>query len=224
MTIAVFGSDGRVGSKVAAIAEARGHTVLPVEKGQAPLFDKQNADVVIDFSAADATDEVCSFCRSHRCPLVTGVTGRNETQQRAIDELSQQLPVTAKSNFAAGINALRAAVETLSRQLADWDCEIVEIHRKGKIDSPSGTAKMLAATAAKRKSFKGVTIHSLRCGSNFGCHSVIFATQGESLTLTHQAENTDIFAKGAVQTAERLAVEFAKNIPDGNRIGTVDFE
>ena len=161
-------------------------------------------DAVIDFSTAAATAEVCEFCRQHHSPLVSGVTGRNEEQSQLIERLATELPVVCKSNFSVGVDMLHRLSEIVAKELADWDCEIVEIHRRGKLDAPSGTAKSLAATVAKQKSFKKVTVHSLRCGSNFGKHEIVFAANGESLTITHQAENVDIFANGAIVTAEKL--------------------
>ena len=205
MVIAVYGAKGRVGSKVVEIAEQRGHTVYPIDISidNAHPSD-EHIDVVIDFSTAAATAEVCEFCRLHRCGLASGVTGRNEGQSQQIEQLARELPVVTKSNFSVGVDVLNRICEIVAKELADWDCEIIEIHRKGKLDAPSGTAKSLAVSVARQKSFKKVTVHSLRCGSNFGKHEVIFATNGESLTFTHQAENVEIFAKGAVLAAEKL--------------------
>ena len=233
MNVAVFGANGRVGSKVVEIATKRGHKVIPIDIKSDKFNDKtvlaatfaeqrsisvmttkvealadvkkvEKIDVVIDFSTAAATQDVCDFCAKHHCALVSGVTGRNEQQQQLIDDLSGQLPVVCKANFSQGVDMLHRICEIVARELPDWDCEIVEIHRKGKLDAPSGTAKSLAATVAQQKSFKRVTTHALRVGSNFGKHEVIFATNGESLTLTHQAENVDIFALGAIIQAESL--------------------
>lgn len=207
MNIAVFGAKGRVGSKVVEIAEKRGHTVIPIDIKEVKSTKNSNTytvDAVIDFSVAEATNEVCDFCRQHRSPLVSGVTGRNEQQEKEIERLSNELPVVCKSNFSVGVDMLHRICEIVAKELPDWDCEIVETHRKGKLDAPSGTAKSIAATIAQQKSFKKVTVHSLRCGSNFGKHQIVFATNGESLTLTHQAENVDIFALGAVLEAEKL--------------------
>ena len=215
MNIAVFGAQGRVGSKVVEIAKTRGHTVIPIDK-DVQNGDNNNCkntnnlktvstiDAVIDFSTAVATQDVCEYCKAHNCALISGVTGRNEEQQQLIDDLSNTLPVVFKSNFSVGINMLHKICEIVARDLPDWDCEIVEIHRRGKIDAPSGTAKSLASTIAKQRNFKRVTTHALRCGSNFGRHEIVFATNGESLTLTHQAENVDIFALGAVIECEKL--------------------
>ena len=215
MNIAVFGAQGRVGSKVVEIAKNRGHNVIPIDtkeqnndkincKNTNNLKTVSTIDAVIDFSIAVATQDVCEYCKAHNCALISGVTGRSEEQQRIIDDMSTKLPVVCKSNFSVGIDMLHMICEIVARELSDWDCEIVEIHRRGKIDAPSGTAKSLASTIARQRNFKKVTTHALRCGSNFGRHEVVFATNGESLTLTHQAENVDIFALGAVLEAEKL--------------------
>ena len=204
MKIAVFGAQGRVGSKVVEIAEKRGHTVVPIDVKDCEVEKHNYIDVVIDFSTATATKDVCDFCEKHHCALVSGVTGRNEEQQQLINKLSKELPVVCKSNFSVGVDMLHRLCEIVAQELPDWDCEIVEIHRRGKLDAPSGTAKSIAATIAKNKSFKKVTTHALRCGSNFGKHEIVFATNGESLTLTHQAETVDIFALGAIIEAEKI--------------------
>ncbi|MCH5159216.1 MAG: 4-hydroxy-tetrahydrodipicolinate reductase [Clostridiales bacterium] len=210
MNIAVFGARGRIGRKVVEIATGRGHNVWKIDRDwQENALG--NVDTVIDFATADATKEVCEFCKAHNSALVSGVTGRNDEQLRQIDELSAILPTVCKANFSLGVNMLYELAETAAKKLADWDCEIVEIHHRNKTDSPSGTAKQLAGIIAKEHSFKKVTVHALRAGSNHGNHTVIFAANGESLTLTHQAESRDIFARGAVLEAERLAGGASKN-------------
>lgn len=74
---------------------------------------------------------------------------------------------------------------------------------QAKADCPSGTAKLLACDIMQNGT-RIVRVHSLRCGSNFGKHQVVFATDGESITVTHQAENVEIFALGAVHKAEEM--------------------
>ena len=202
MNIAVFGAKGRVGSAV--VRSASNHNVWQIDKDfcENPL---EIVDVVIDFSLPDATNQVVEFCKMHHCPLVTGVTGRNADEQRLIDELENHVTVVEKDNFSKGISLLTEICQYVS-QNCNWDCEIVETHHTRKKDSPSGTAKTLAGKIAKaRGEFCHVAIHSLRLGSNFGKHQVVFATQGESLTVTHQAENVDIFAKGALDIALKIA-------------------
>ena len=201
MNIAVFGAKGRVGSAVVRLA--KGHSVWQIDKDW-NINPLDEVDVAIDFSLPSATKDVVDFCKLHSCPLVTGVTGRNGSQLQLIDELAQQVTVVAKDNFCQGIALLKDVCQYIANS-CNWDCEIVETHHKNKVDSPSGTAKMLASTIAQSKGeFGKVTIHSLRVGSNFGRHVVVFGTSGESLTITHQAEGVDIFAKGALECALRV--------------------
>ena len=231
MVIAVFGANGRVGKQTVKAATERGHCVYGIDADGAYLYQAKahsqcadNAapikaiktddglvdteiDAVIDYSTASATQQVCEFCLKHRCALVSGVTGRNDEQTQLVKQLSASVPVVCKANFSTGIAALTEICRQLALMLPDWDCEIVEIHRREKTDAPSGTAKQLAATLAQRKSFTQTAVHSLRAGSNFGCHCVVLASKGESLTLTHQAENVDIFAYGAVKQAEKTVAE-----------------
>lgn len=118
-----------------------------------------------------------------------------------LEETKKIVPVQESANFSVGMQQMYAVCRILAK--LGWDTEIVETHRKGKLDSPSGTAKQLA-TEITQNGTRDVTIHSLRAGSNFGTHEVIFATVGESLTITHRAENVQIFALGAVKCAEEL--------------------
>ena len=200
MKIAVFGANGRVGSKVCEIAKSRGHQVIAIDK-DTEVPKNCDVDVVIDFSTPEATESVCDFCCKHHCPLVSGVTGRNKEQKEILEETGRSVTVKESANFSVGMQQMYALCQTLAK--LGWDTEIVETHRKGKLDSPSGTAKQLACEITQNGTRK-VTIHSLRAGSNFGTHEVIFATEGESLTLTHRAENVQIFALGAIKCAEEL--------------------
>ena len=203
MNIAVFGARGRMGKRVVEIAKGRGHNVWQIDKDwqNNPL---EHVDVVIDFSNNAATKDLCDFCKTKKAPLVSGVTGRNEQELQMIEDLSKSFPVVCKANFSQGVNMLYEIAEAVAKKLKDWDCDIVEVHHRDKLDSPSGTAKHLASVVSKDHSFKKVTIHAIRAGTNNGCHTIIFSSNGESLTLTHQAENRDIFARGAVLEAERL--------------------
>lgn len=204
MNVAVFGANGRVGARVVEIAKKRGHDVWLIDKDYSENR-LDSVDVVINFATAQATGDVVNFCKNHKCPLVTGATGLSDEQQRLLEDLSKSVTVTEKANFATGVDMLHKLCDIVSRELK-WDCAIVETHRKGKKDAPSGTARGLATVIAQNfGSFSSVETHALRMGSNFGKHAVTFATDGESLTLVHQAENVDIFALGAVKEAERIA-------------------
>lgn len=204
MNITVFGAKGRVGSAVCNIAAKRGHCVLAIDKLDIPdsNFVPQ---VVVDFSTHQATRQVVDYCAKNNCPLVTGVTGHTTAEQSAIDKLSQQVQVVQQANFAHGVKVLQQLCQLAAKLCNNWDIDVIETHRKHKADSPSGTAKKIAALLTKEQgNFGCVTIHSLRSGSNFGKHEIVFGGCGESLTITHQAENCDVFATGALDVAEQI--------------------
>jgi 4-hydroxy-tetrahydrodipicolinate reductase len=123
--------------------------------------------------------------------------------------------------MSLGINLLLGLVEDVARRLGpDWDVEIMEMHHRGKLDAPSGTALALGrAAAAGRKMMleevqqrgrDGITgprrtgdigFAALRGGDAVGDHHVVFAGAGERLELTHRATSRSIYAKGAVEAA-----------------------
>lgn len=210
-----------MGKSVCKLAKERGHSVWEIDKDTKRASEKDGAtgaskiqfyahksnsssgqvDVAIDFSTAEATQEVCEFCKAHRCALVSGTTGRDAEQQQCLEELKKHTQVCEKANFSKGIDM----TEKICKMLAplNWDCDIVETHRKAKADRPSGTAKQLYKTLLLNGT-RTVCVHSLRSGSNFGRHEIVFGTNGESLTIIHQAENVDVFARGALDVAEDL--------------------
>ncbi len=121
-----------------------------------------------------------------------------------------------------GINLLSVLVEQAARALpsADWDIEVLEMHHKHKVDAPSSTAFLLGQAAAKgrgidlgensvrvRDGHTGprpagtIGFATLRGGAVIGDHSVIFAGEGERLTLSHSAGDRSLFARGALQAA-----------------------
>lgn len=162
-------------------------------------------DVAIDFSAPSALPQTVEFCKAHNCDLVYGVTGLDFEQEQILASLGKSVTVVRRANFSAGAKLLEKIAIIAARELKNWDCDVVEVHRKGKIDSPSGTAKNLVYELSKaRGSFSATTVTSIRSGTEFGTHTVIFGGDGESLTITHRAQSVDVFAKGALDEAEKL--------------------
>lgn len=216
MVVAVFGAKGRVGERVCQLAKQRGYAVLEIDVKNKTrdncadnLCVEEKVDVTIDFSVAAATREVCEFCKAHRCILVTGTTGRSAEEMQCLEELKKHVRVCEKANFSKGFELTEKICKILAP--LNWDCDVVETHRKGKADRPSGTAKQLYQ-ALLMGGTRTVCVHSLRNGSNFGRHEIVFGTNGESITIVHQAENVDIFARGALDEAEKLVAETKREI------------
>ena len=182
-------------------------------------------DVVIDFSSHNATPGIAALCAESRKALVIGTTGHTPEGRNQITALKSQIPIVLSSNFSTGVNMLfwltRKAGEILG---PNYDLEIIEMHHRLKRDAPSGTAQTLAEILAEvrkqqlaqvarhgregivgQRTDEEIGIHSIRGGDVVGDHTVVFATSGERLELTHKASNRETFALGALRAAQWVA-------------------
>lgn len=218
----IIGHKGRMGQALLkAVAEA-GHEVSGgVDAGEQPGPLATRCDVLVDFSAPSALSANLAAARVAGTPMLIGTTGLEDEHHRLIDESAQYLPILQTGNTSLGVTLLAHLVkEAASRLGPDWDIEIVEMHHRMKVDAPSGTALLLGEAAAagrgidlanhKESGRDGITgarkegaigFAALRGGTVAGDHSVILAGDEERVTLTHNAENRMIFARGAVKAA-----------------------
>ena len=177
-------------------------------------------DVVIDFSAPAATQELCEEALENPTALVIATTGFTAHQQNLLTEASKEMPVLYASNMSAGIALLKQLVEQVAATLTDFDIEIVEQHHRHKVDAPSGTALTLGEFAAKgrgldldavrvsgrdgqigARSKDEIAVMALRGGDIVGRHTVGFYNDGEFLELNHTATSRETFSKGAIRAA-----------------------
>lgn len=180
-------------------------------------------DVIIDFSAPVATQELCEEALKNPTPLVIATTGFTAHQQNLLTEAAKEMPVLYASNMSAGIALLKQLVEQVSSTLKDFDIEIVEQHHRHKVDAPSGTALTLGEFAAKgrgldlddvrvsgrdgqigARSKDEIAVMALRGGDIVGRHTVGFYNDGEFLELNHTATSRETFSKGAIRAAKWL--------------------
>lgn len=204
-------SDPAIGTDVGAHAQI-GSLGVALE-----ALERIEADVVIDFSAPDATRAIAQ--REDVSALVSGTTGLTDDDFAALDALAERAPVLWAPNMSVGVNVLFHLAEEAARILGDrYDAEIVEMHHRHKVDAPSGTAKRLAERVAKGKSLGSeafvygregqvgprgteIGVMTLRGGGVVGEHSLYLTDDGERLELTHRALDRAIFARGAVDAA-----------------------
>jgi 4-hydroxy-tetrahydrodipicolinate reductase len=178
-------------------------------------------DVVIDFSFHQATAEFVELCARHKKAIVVGTTGHSDAEKKRILACASQIPMVIASNYSTGVNTLFWLTQKAAEILGPgFDLEVIEMHHRTKKDAPSGTAVTLAEILAQvrkqqlskviRHGREGITgertdteigMHSLRGGDVVGDHTVIFATNGERLELTHKAASRDTFANGALRAA-----------------------
>ncbi|MFN2542579.1 MAG: 4-hydroxy-tetrahydrodipicolinate reductase [Chthoniobacterales bacterium] len=202
--ILLVGAKGRMAQTIVDLAKAEPNIeiVAQCDLGDAIAPAMNNSDVSIDFSHADAIEEICRAAVVQRQPLVIGTTGHSAAQRQLIQETAQSVPIVFASNFSVGVNALFALTRRAGEILRDFDISIVETHHTMKKDAPSGTAKTLAQIAkSTRKIDKEIPIESIREGEVVGEHTVTFSTMSERLELTHRAASRAIFARGALRAA-----------------------
>lgn len=175
-------------------------------------------DVIIDFSIPEATFNILKFANIHKIPTVIATTGFTDEQREKIQEFSKNFPIFISANMSYEINLMAKLVAEISQKLPESDIEIVETHHNRKIDSPSGTALILANSINnaldntmtytydrhsknEKRDKKEIGIHSIRGGTEVGKHSVIFFGNNESLEITHNVNSRSVFANGAVKAS-----------------------
>jgi 4-hydroxy-tetrahydrodipicolinate reductase len=187
-----------------------------------PLAAFAKADGVLDFSLPAASVEFAGYAAQARIVHVIGTTGCSQEDDSRIAAAARHATIVKSGNMSLGVNLLAALVEQAAKALdrQDFDIEILEMHHRHKVDAPSGTALLLGEAAARgrgielqRESVRGRDGHTgprrpgsigfaaLRGGSVVGDHSVILAGPGERITLSHDAEDRGIFARGAAKAA-----------------------
>jgi len=180
------------------------------------------SDAVIDFTRTELLAHHAELAMRHSTALIVGTTGFDDAARAVIDQAAAKIPVVQAANMSVGVTLLGQLVRQVAAKLdaGIFDIEIVEMHHRHKIDAPSGTALALAQAAAEgrqvtlddvaRKTRDGqigprpkgeIGISTLRGGDVVGDHTVIFASEGERIELTHKASSRQIFARGAVRAA-----------------------
>lgn len=229
-SIGLIGAAGRMGRAIAETAAAydaevsggfdRDGVVLGAHQDLAHLAAA--CDVLVDFSSPAALALNLAAAAAAGTPIVIGTTGLGSEDHARIDEVAASIPILQTANTSLGVNLLRKLVEQAARALGpEWDIDIVEMHHRHKLDTPSGTALLLGASAnagrgavareldrfdrmqegTHKREEGGIYYASLRGGSVAGDHQVIFAADGERIELGHRAESRAIFARGALKAA-----------------------
>jgi 4-hydroxy-tetrahydrodipicolinate reductase len=230
-SIGILGVRGRMGQAIANAAASAGATIAGGIGRDGSVHGDYGtiealaaaSDVLVDFTAPDALAGHLAAAVDAETPIVIGTTGLTPGHHQAIDVAAASIPIVQTANTSIGVNVLRGLVEQAARRLGpDWDIEIVEMHHRHKLDTPSGTALLLGASAnagrgaasnIEKNRFDrmqegphareegGIYYAALRGGSVAGDHMVVFAGDGERIELGHRAESRAIFAKGAVEAA-----------------------
>lgn len=178
-----------------------------------------DADVIIDFSRPDSLDSLVKYAEAKKIGIVLCTTGFTDEQIIKINEAANNIPIFRSANMSIGINVVNKVLKNISALLyKDFDIEIIEKHHNQKVDSPSGTALLLANTIKNslpeetmfvhgregiaKRSPKEIGIHAVRGGGIVGDHEVIFAGQGEVIEISHYAISREVFAVGSLKACQ----------------------
>jgi 4-hydroxy-tetrahydrodipicolinate reductase len=209
------------------LGELSGIGRIGIAAGDDPERLFRASDVLIEFTTPAATAAHAALAADLGKPMVIGTTGLSGEEGEHVRRAGGRVPIVWAANTSLGINLLLGLVDQVACRLgAEWDIEIIEMHHRGKVDAPSGTALALgrAAAAARgvvlddvaQRGRDGITgprrsgdigFAALRGGDAVGDHQVIFAGIGERLELVHRATNRAIYAKGAVRAARWVAAQ-----------------
>ena len=176
-------------------------------------------DVIIDFSLPVATFKILEYAIYNSIPIVIATTGFSESENLKIKEYSKQIPIFKSANMSYEINLITNLLKTIAPKLKDNDIEIIETHHNRKVDSPSGTAILLANSINdsvdnkfsyefdrfnkhEKRDKNKIGFSSIRGGNIVGEHSIIFFGENETLEIKHTALNRKVFADGALKAAK----------------------
>lgn len=208
--IAVAGSRGKMGKSIIALAEKDKELELvsKFDVGTDARPEIAKCDVLIEFTAPQATMEHLEITLRLKKAVVIGTTGLSQEQNNIIKKASGEIPIVISPNMSIGVNLLFKLAQDAARTLPKgYKVSMREVHHIHKKDSPSGTAKRLAdVVAAERKILAAeIPVEAIREGEIVGDHRVMFESDEEVIELFHSAKTRDTFASGALKAAKFLA-------------------
>jgi 4-hydroxy-tetrahydrodipicolinate reductase len=207
MKIALHGY-GKMGHTIERVAREAGHEVvciLDVDRDE----PANGAEVLIDFSHADALERVLTFAAANALDLVIGTTGWNARLEEVRSRVEAAgIGCVYASNFSPGANVMfalaRRAGELFAR-FPQYAAGMEERHHSQKKDSPSGTALKIASEVKDGSGGKlDPPIAASRVGAEFGLHTLFFDSADDLVEISHRARGREGFARGAVFAAEQI--------------------
>lgn len=215
---------GRLGGAIAAAANAQGWTVTtmgrPAADGARPAAPE--ADVVVDASLGGAVAaNVAHALAGGNRSFILAATGWDADQPRVRAMLAVH---DATAVVATNLSLGAALFLRLAERAAAWygragafEPSIVEWHRRGKADRPSGTARAIARRivaadprwmgpdeAADGDTRPALEVIGIRAGAAPGTHLVTFDGAGETVELRLTARDRTAYADGALAAARWL--------------------
>ncbi len=208
--------DGHLGWAVAAAAAERGQRTPilgspPGRRHDPASFDR--TDVVVDATIGSAVaPNIAAALDAGVRRFVIATTGWTDDRDGVDSALrAHGAAAVASSNFSLGVALFARLIETATElfgAVPGFDPYLVEWHRRGKADRPSGTALDLGRRMVGRHpaiaAVEDLEIASIRAGAAPGMHLVGFDAPGETVELRLTARDRSAYATGILATADWL--------------------
>lgn len=191
--------------------------VIPFSSKLDYILSKCPADVIVDFTTAQAVMPAVRIATKQGVNLVIGTTGLTADELGEIDQLAtaNRVGAVVAPNFAIGA-VLMVHLAKVAAKYLDY-AEIIELHHHLKADSPSGTALATAKAMAQAKGkpfsrapepgkpsnsrgeqVEGVTIHSVRLPGLLAHQQVLLGGPGQTLSIRHDTISRECYIPGVI--------------------------
>lgn len=220
----VSGVPGQLATAVAhGVRSADGMEVVAVHnprragewEGVPYLRDPVGVDVIVEAGPDAPVMDNLARWRTSGAAVVVGTSGFTQEKIEQVRDLweGDEAGCLIVPNFSIGAVLMMRFAELAAPHFET--VEVIERHRKGKPDAPSGTALQTAARiagaggtsipsgeelapGARGGDVEGVRVHSLRLAGLLAHQEVALTNDGEQFSLVHQSTSYGSFAAGAV--------------------------
>ena len=164
----------------------------------------EGAEVLVDFSTPESAPENVRACLAAGVHAVVGTTGFElDSLREAAGSAGAGANCFVAPNFAIGAVLMMQAAREIAPHMGE--CEIVELHHEGKLDSPSGTAKRTAELIREAGGNVHEPIHSLRLPGPVAHQEVVFGGEGQTLSIRHDSTDRRSFMPGVLLAVRKVA-------------------
>lgn len=225
MSIYIVGH-GKMGREVENCAQYKNISIEGIARSSSDLSEMnfKQGSVAIEFTKPEVCVENIRILAEKGVNIVCGTTGWLDRIDEVKDIVQKNnIGFLYGSNFSIGVNIFWMITEYASKimnKFDDYDVMIHEAHHKHKKDWPSGTsistAEIILNNIDRKTNWNSnkldrplnddeIHLGCTRGGHIFGKHDVIFDSEVDEITISHNAKNRIGFANGAIECAKWIS-------------------